>query len=72
MAHFVPCHKEISVEKTSELFIDHCYRLHGVLKAFISQSYPRFVDTFWPSFTRKLNTKLNMSTARHPQTDGLT
>jgi hypothetical protein len=33
---------------------------------------PRFVGEFWQSFMRKLSTKLNMSTARHPQTDGLT
>ena len=30
MANFVPCHKEITYEESSELFIDNCYGLHGV------------------------------------------
>jgi hypothetical protein len=72
MAHFVPCHKEITAEDTADLFIDNCYKLHGVPKVIVSDRDPRFVGKFWQSFMRKLNTKLNMSTARHPQTDGLT
>jgi transposase InsO family protein len=72
MAHFVPCHKEITSKDTADLFIDNYYKLHGVLKVIVSDRDPRFVGKFWQSFMRKLNTKLNMSTARHPQTDGLT
>jgi hypothetical protein len=72
MAHFVPCHREVIVEDTSDLFVENCYRLHGVPKVIVSGRDPRFVGKFWQSFMRKLNTKLNMSTARHPQTDGLT
>jgi hypothetical protein len=72
MAHFVPCHKEITAKGTVDLFIDNCYKLHGVPKGIVSDMDPRFVGKCWQSFTRKLNTKLNMSTARHPQTDGLT
>jgi hypothetical protein len=72
IAHFVPCNKKITVEETTDLFIDTCYRLHGVPKVIVSDRDPRYVGKFWQSFTRKLNTKLNMSTARHPQTDGLT
>ncbi len=30
MAHFVPCHKEITAEESADLFINDCYRLHGV------------------------------------------
>ena len=55
--------------------IDNCYKLHGVPKVIVPDRDPRFVGNFisgWQSFMRKLNTKLNMSTARHPQTDGLT
>ena len=71
MAHFVPCHKEIATEKTTNLFIDECYKLHGFPKVIVSDRDPRFVGQFWQSFRRKLNTKLNISTARHPQTNGL-
>jgi len=72
MAHFVPCHKEKTSEEIIDLFIDKCYKLHGVPKVIVSDRDPRFVGKFLQSFMKKLNTKLNMSTARHPQTVGLT
>ncbi len=72
MAHFAPCHKEMTADKSCELFIDKCYRLHGVLKVIVSDRDPKFVGKFRQSFIRKLNTILNTSTARHPRTDGLT
>ena len=72
MAHFVPCHKEITAEESAYLFIDHCHRLHGVLRVIVSDRDPKFVEKFWQTFMGKLNTKLNMSTPRHPRTDDLT
>jgi len=72
MAHFVSCHKEIIVEESSDLFIDHCYRLHGVPRVIVSDRDPKFVRKFWQTFMGKSNTKLNMSTSRHPLTDFLT
>lgn len=72
MAHFVPCHDDITAEESAELFVHHCYRLHGVPRTLVSDRDPKFISAFWQSFWRKLNTKLNMSTARRPQTDGLT
>ena len=72
IAHFVPCHKEIAAKETVDLFIDNCYKLQGVPKVIVSDKDPRFVGKFWQSFARKWNAKLNISTARHPQIDGLT
>jgi hypothetical protein len=72
MAHFVPCHKEISTEESSDLLISNCYRLHGVPKVIFSDRDPKFVGKFWQSFMGKLYTKLNTSTTRHPCIDGLT
>jgi hypothetical protein len=54
MAHFVPCHKEITAEETSYLFIDNCYKLHGVLKVIVSDRDPRFVGKFWQSFHKEI------------------
>ncbi len=71
MAHFVPRHKEITTEESADLLINNCYRLHGVPKVIVSDRDPKFVGKFWQTFMGKLNTKLNMSTARHPRTDGL-
>ncbi len=72
MAHFVPCHKEITAEESTDLFINNCYRLHRVPKVIVSDRDPKFVGKFRQSFMGNLNTRLNMSTARHPRTDGLT
>ena len=72
MAHVAPCHKEITAKDSANLFIDHCYRLHGVPRVIVSDRDPKFVGKFWQTFIGKLKTKLNMSTARHPRIDGLT
>ena len=72
MAHFVPCHKKITTEETIDLFINHCCRLHGVPRVIVSNRDPKFVGKFEQTFMGKLNTKLNMSIARHPSTGGLT
>ena len=63
MAYIVPCHKKITVEESTYLFISYCYRLHGVPNVIVSDRDPYFVGKCWQS--------LNMSTARHPRTDGL-
>jgi hypothetical protein len=72
MAHFVPCHKEITSNESTYLFINHCFRLHGVPRVVVSKRDPKFIGKFRPTFMGKLNTKLNMSTARHPRSDSLT
>jgi hypothetical protein len=72
MAHFVPCHKDITTEESSELFINNYYRLHDVPKVIVLDRDPKFAGKCLQSVMRKLNTKHNTSTARHPRTDGLT
>ena len=71
MAHFIPCHKEVTTEDSVDYFVHEVYRLHGVPRVIVSDRGPQFIADFWQSFWRRLNTKLNMSTARRPQTDGL-
>ena len=71
MAHLIPCTKEITAEESAELFIHNVYRLHGVPSVLVSDRDPKFISSFWQSLWKRLNTKLNMSTARRPQTDGL-
>jgi hypothetical protein len=72
VAHFVPCHKEITTKESTNLFINNCYRLHGVPKVIVSDRDPKIDGKIWQTFIRKQNTKLNMTTARHPRTDGST
>ncbi len=46
MAHFVPCQREITAEESDYLFIDYCYRLHGVPRVIVSERDPKFVGKF--------------------------
>ena len=43
MDHFIPCHKEITVEESSDLFINFFYRLHGAPNVIVSDRDPKFV-----------------------------
>jgi hypothetical protein len=72
MAYFVPCHKDITAEESSDLLIDNCHRLHGDPKVIVSDRDFKFVAIFLQCFMRKLSINLNISTAHNPRTDGST
>src|SRR5579875_2628384 len=36
MTHFIPCHKTVTDEETTRLFIDNVYRFHGLPNDIIS------------------------------------
>ena len=46
--------------------------MHGISKVIISDKDPKFTGNFWKSLFKGLDTKLNFSTAYHPQMDGQT
>ena len=72
MAHFVPCKTAISAPELADMFYTHVIKYHGVPKGIISDRDPRFTSHFWRELWSKLDTKLKMSTAFHPETDGQT
>jgi len=71
-AHFIPINIIFSLEKLTSLYISEIVKLHGVPSSIVSDRDPRFTSRFWESLNRALGTKLRISSAYHPQTDGQT
>ena len=72
MAHLAGVPDSVDAEDTVKLFIDRVFRQHGLPMAIVSDRDPRLTEKFWKSIFRVLGTRLDMSTADHPQTDGQT
>ncbi|KAE9169576.1 hypothetical protein PF004_g28143 [Phytophthora fragariae] len=64
--------KSVTAPQAAQLFVDNVFRHHGLPEAFVSDWDPRFVSHFWQHLFRLLGTRLDMSPADHPQTDGQT
>ncbi|GKC73938.1 putative reverse transcriptase domain-containing protein [Tanacetum coccineum] len=58
------------MEKLARLYIDEILARHGVPMSIISDRDGRFTLRFWQTLQKALGTRLDMSTAYHPQTDG--
>ncbi|WVZ24011.1 hypothetical protein V8G54_002555 [Vigna mungo] len=71
-AHFLPINLRMSMEKLAELYIREILRLHGVPNSIVSDRDPRFTSRFWQLLQEALGSRLRMSSAYHPQTDGQT
>jgi transposase InsO family protein len=72
MVHFVPTKTTATAPETAKLFFDHIFRLHGLPQSIVSDRDAKFTSRFWQTLFKTLGTKLAMSTAFHPQTDGQT
>ncbi|GJP40371.1 hypothetical protein CLOM_g24641 [Closterium sp. NIES-68] len=72
MSHFAPCRTTITAEETARLFISTVGRLHGIPAAIISDRDPKFTSKFWQDMWARYGTRLQFSSAYHPQTDGQT
>ncbi|GJU66732.1 putative reverse transcriptase domain-containing protein [Tanacetum coccineum] len=59
-----------SLEKLTRRYLKEVVSRHGVPVSIISDRDGRFTLHFWRSLHKALGTRLDMSTAYHPQTDG--
>jgi len=69
-AIFVRANKSLTSPQLAHLFIDHVLSKKGLPHVIVSDRDPRITSSFWQTLFSALGTKLNMSTAHHPQTDG--
>ncbi|GJV10430.1 reverse transcriptase domain-containing protein [Tanacetum coccineum] len=66
-AHFLAIREDYSTEKLAKIYIDEIVARHGVLVLIISDRDGRFTSHCWQTMQKALGTRLDMSTAYHPQ-----
>ncbi|GKC02701.1 putative reverse transcriptase domain-containing protein, partial [Tanacetum coccineum] len=69
-AHFLPIHEDYKTEKLARIYINEIVARHGVPMSIILDRDGRFASHLWQALQKVLGTKLHMSTAYHPETDG--
>jgi hypothetical protein len=70
VAQFIPVKTTYSGAKLVELYMSRIVCLHGVPKKIVSDRGSQFTSKFWDKLHVSIDTKLNFSSAYHPQTDG--
>ena len=69
-AHFLPVRLNYFMDRLVELYVSEVVKLHGIPLSIVSDRDPRFTSRFWKELQSDFGTRLNCSTAFHPQTDG--
>ena len=69
-AHFLAIKKTDRADQLAQTYMSEIVRLHGVPVSIVSDRDTKFTSQFWRAFQKALGTKVHMSTAYHPQTDG--
>jgi len=68
--HFLAVNLRMSMMKLTQMYINEIVRLHGVPLSIVSDRDPRFTSRFWQTLQNAMGSRLTMSSAYHPQTDG--
>ncbi|MBW0579402.1 hypothetical protein O181_119117 [Austropuccinia psidii MF-1] len=68
---FLPCHKDDTAMDTALLLWSRVSSHTGLFKNIISDRDPKFTSVLWTNIHRLFGTNISLSTAYHPQTDGL-
>jgi hypothetical protein len=72
VAHFTPVKTTYTSAKLAKIYMSRIVCLHGVPKGIVSDRGTQFTSKFWRQLHETLGTRLEFSTAFHPQTDGQT
>uniref|UniRef100_A0A453G2D1 Retrotransposon protein, putative, Ty3-gypsy subclass n=1 Tax=Aegilops tauschii subsp. strangulata TaxID=200361 RepID=A0A453G2D1_AEGTS len=72
VAHFIPVKTTYTSAKLAKIYMTRIVCLHGVPRTIVSDRGTLFTSKFWHQLHQTLQTRLEFSTAFHPQTDGQT
>jgi transposase InsO family protein len=72
VAHFVPVKTTFGGATLARLYLKEIVRLHGIPRKIVSDRGTQFTSKFWKGLQQAMGTKLDFSTAYHPQSDGQT
>lgn len=72
LAHFLACSRTFDASLIATLFFTEVVCLHGLSTTIVFDRDVKFVSNFWKTLWAKLGTKLQFSSAYHPQTDSQT
>lgn len=70
--HFIALKHPYTARTIAEVFVKEIVRLHGVPLSIVSDRDPIFMSNFWREMFKLQGTKLKMSSAYHPESDGQT
>nr|GFC78663.1 putative reverse transcriptase domain-containing protein [Tanacetum cinerariifolium] len=69
-AIFTPIRETDPMDKLARIYLKEVVTRDGIPVSIISDHDPRFASIFWRFLQNVLGTRLDMSTAYHPETDG--
>ena len=70
--HLVPTTTTVTAKGVAWIVLKEVVRLHRIPESIVSNRDAQFTSIFWRELQKLMGTKLLMSTAFHPQTDGAT
>ncbi|GJV08726.1 putative reverse transcriptase domain-containing protein [Tanacetum coccineum] len=68
--HFLPIREDCKMDRLVRLYLNEIVARHGVAISIIFDRDSRFTSKFWQLMQEALGSRLDMSTAYQPQTDG--
>lgn len=72
IAHFIPTVTTVTASGVADIFMKNIFKIHGMPSEIISDRDPKFLSEFWITLFKMCGTKIKLSTAYHPETDGQT
>nr|GEY03694.1 reverse transcriptase domain-containing protein [Tanacetum cinerariifolium] len=69
-AHFLPIHEDFKMERLARIYINEIVARHSVSVSITSDRDGRFTSHLWQDLQKEFGTRLDKSTAYHPETHG--